>query len=313
MKSLYTNIPHEEGIDAVLTYVTRYRNAMPSYAPPNHVFRNMLHLILGNSIFEFLEEIYQQISGTSMRTRMAPPYANLFMGVLEDVFRGTIPELNQFWKRFIADIFFIFVGSEQRLKDICKQMNSSHPTIKFTFEYSHERIVFLDIMVYVDSHLRLQATIFRKPTHRICLLHFSSHHPLHVKRSIIYTQALRYCTIISEDQNLQIELHVLTRTLLSRDYPLDLIIEGLRKALSHIRDSLLTPKEPGISEDVTPLVVQYNPMGMKVKEIVHNHWKNIADNPHLKRIWTGLPVTAYTRGKNIRDRLVHSRQTKTPL
>ena len=86
--SLYTNIPHEEGIKAALHYIDLHRKDMPSYAPPNHVFRNMLTFILGNSIFEFMDELYLQITGTSMGTRMAPPYANLFMGLLEEDING---------------------------------------------------------------------------------------------------------------------------------------------------------------------------------------------------------------------------------
>ena len=40
-------------------------------------------LVLNSNQFKFLGQHYLQTSGTAMGTKMAPSYANLFMGVLE--------------------------------------------------------------------------------------------------------------------------------------------------------------------------------------------------------------------------------------
>ena len=287
-----------------------HRKNMPSYTPPNHVFRNLLHLILGNSVFEFMEEFYHQISGTSMGTRMAPPYANLFMGLIEDGINGAFPSLISFWKRFIDDIFFIFIGSETQLKEVFTHMTSIHPTIKFTFEYSPKQIAFLDTLVYVDSDRHLQTNIFRKPTDRMCLLHFSSNHPRHVKESIVYTQALRYCTIISDDRNLEAELLVLSRAFLARGYPLPIIRKNISKAISHNRSALLTPKRTEKTAQVTPLVTLYSPMGMKMSRIIHRSWHMIESDEDLRKVWPRHPITAYKRAANLKDSVMHSRQKK---
>ena len=69
------------------------------------------------------------ILGTSMGTRMASPYGNLFMSKEERTIILTFLNLNYFWKRFIDDIFFIFLGSHSQLKSLMTFMN----TIKFTF------------------------------------------------------------------------------------------------------------------------------------------------------------------------------------
>ena len=58
------------------------------------------------------------------------------------------------------------------------------------------------------------------------LLHFLSHHLLSCKEGIIYSQALQYNMIISEDQILQEELNNLTRILLACRYLLHLIIKN---------------------------------------------------------------------------------------
>ena len=52
-----------------------------------------------------------QIRGTFRGTRMAPPYANLFMDKEEHTIILTFLHLIHFWKRFVDDIFFIFPGS----------------------------------------------------------------------------------------------------------------------------------------------------------------------------------------------------------
>ena len=61
------------------------------------------------------------------------------------------------------------------------------------------------------------------------LLHFHSHHPLSCKKGNIYSQALRYNMIISEDHILQEELNNVARILLARAYPLHLIIKSIKK------------------------------------------------------------------------------------
>ena len=309
--SLYTNIPHTEGIEASLHYITLHRKDMPSYTPPNLVFQTLLEFILKNSIFEFLDVLYHQTTGTSMGTRVAPPYANLFMGREEAEIINSFYEFIAFWKRFIDDIFFLFQGSEEDLKRLMDYMNSLHPSIKYTFEYSRSHVPFLDTIVYLDSSRKLQTTLYRKPTDRSCLLHNSSHHPRHVKESIVYTQALRYCTIISEDKNLEHELKELCKILLARGYPLPLITKQFSRALSHPRANLLY-KNASVGEktEVTPIITPFTPVGRATSRLIHEKWTLIEQDQHLHQIWPQKPVTAFTRGKNLKDLLVRSKQHK---
>ena len=47
---------------------------------------------------------YLQVKGTAMGTHMAPSYANLFMGFLEQDFLHSAVEKPSLWLRFIDDI-----------------------------------------------------------------------------------------------------------------------------------------------------------------------------------------------------------------
>ena len=71
--SLYTNIPHEEGIAAVIHFMEEYKHLLPTNCPPPHIVRIILDFILKHSTFKFMDTHIHHILGTSMGTRMAPP------------------------------------------------------------------------------------------------------------------------------------------------------------------------------------------------------------------------------------------------
>ena len=66
VKSLYTNIPNQEGIDVV-------RSQIP-------VITSFLGLILTLKNFTFNDKHFLQTSGASMGTKCIPSYVNLFTG-----------------------------------------------------------------------------------------------------------------------------------------------------------------------------------------------------------------------------------------
>ena len=75
--SLYTNIPHLEGIQSTKEMLAIHKP--PDTLPRNSYITELLELVLTNNHFEFSGEFYHQLSGTAMGTKLAPSYANLFM------------------------------------------------------------------------------------------------------------------------------------------------------------------------------------------------------------------------------------------
>ena len=76
VSSLYTNIPHKEGIHAC-------RKALESHANgrlKTESICDLIRMILTMNNFEFENNYYLQLHGTAMGTKMAPAYANLFYG-----------------------------------------------------------------------------------------------------------------------------------------------------------------------------------------------------------------------------------------
>ena len=145
-------------------------------------------------------------------------------------------------------------------------INTTTPTIKYTFTYTKQTVTFLDVKIYLSKNRKLKTKLYRTPTDCMALLHFHSHRPLSCKEDIIYSQTLRYNMIISEDHILQAELKNLTRILLSRSYPLHLIIKN-KKNLDP------QPQLPVIPTNTTyrdQHSFHYNPF-LRHRQTTHSH------------------------------------------
>ena len=111
--SLYTNIPHKDGIRA-----TKYALETRQSKEPKtwvQVLLRLLHFILTKTAFKFNDKFYEQISGTTMGTKCALSYSILFMDKFERDFLSTSRLIPLVWWRFIADIFMIWQHSREEL------------------------------------------------------------------------------------------------------------------------------------------------------------------------------------------------------
>ena len=158
-------------------------------------------MILTMNNFTFNDQQFLQIHGTAMGTRMAPSYANLFMGKFEQQAIENATYKPFVWRRFIDDIFMVWTEGEEHLKTFISYLNSIHPTIKFTHEYSSSRnqtLPFLDVQVHLHNN-EIQTDLQTKPTDKHQYLLKSSCHPNHTKRTIPFSLALRLRRICSTD------------------------------------------------------------------------------------------------------------------
>ena len=165
----------------------------------------MAEFVLKNNYFEFDRSVYQQVSGTAIGTKFAPPYACIFMDRLENEFLDTQILKPLVWLRYIDDIVFIWTDSEEELKKFMGELNSFDTNIKFTYVYSDKRVSFLDLQVDI-VHGKLITSLFVKPTDRHQYLHYLSSHPEHTKRSIIYSQTLRLKRLCSLEKDFKEKL-----------------------------------------------------------------------------------------------------------
>ena len=104
--NLYTNIPHNKGIQSAKEMLAIHKP--PGSLPHNCYIIDLLELVLTNNHFEFNGKYYHQLSGNAMGTKSAPSNANIFMTKFEEKYVYTYPLQPKLWKRFIDDIFMIW-------------------------------------------------------------------------------------------------------------------------------------------------------------------------------------------------------------
>ena len=146
VSSLYTNIPRDEDIKSALYFLMNHKEQYKHPEQPNpEILGELINLVLKNNVFEFNDEFFLQTQGTAVGTNMAPAYANLFMGKLEEHLTKLGGNHIHTWKRFIDDIFIIWTGTKEEFEHY---MHTINQTIKFTHEISDTELTFLDVTAY---------------------------------------------------------------------------------------------------------------------------------------------------------------------
>ena len=79
IESLYSNIPHNLGLEAVKYWIEKYPDTLNSRFSKEFILDG-IKLILENNIFCFNDTFYRQEKGTAMGTKFAPVYATLTIG-----------------------------------------------------------------------------------------------------------------------------------------------------------------------------------------------------------------------------------------
>ena len=87
---------------------------------------------------------------------------------------------------------------EDELKIFLDKLKIFHPTIKFTCEYSREKVNYFDVQIIVREG-KLRTDLYVKQTDNHQYLRSSSCHPYHCTKLIPYSQALRINRICSEN------------------------------------------------------------------------------------------------------------------
>ena len=301
VSSLYTNIPHEEGIAACVSAL----NSRDIQQPPTADLVELISVILKRNNFVFGDQHYLQIHGTAMGTRMAPSYANLFMAQLENELLANTSTKPLVWWRYIDDIFTIWSHRETTLKQFVEYLNHAHSTIKFTTEWSNESVPFLDTHVSLtEGHL--STDLFVKPTDTHQFLRVDSCHPRYCKAAIPFSQALRMRRICSSNEDYHKRTTALKVHLIGCGYEPSFVQEQINRASLIKREDALTPRTKNTNKRV-PLVVTYHLGLPNLPSIIKNNFPVLHASNHLKKAIPEHPFVAYRRPKNLRDLLISSK------
>ena len=302
--SLYTNIPHRDGILATKEALERRTQK----EPVTWVLLRILHLVLTKTAFLFNGEYYEQISGTTMGTKCAPSYAILFMGKLEKDFLHTQHLSPLVWWRFIDDIFMIWPHRLTELYSFLEALNNFHESIKFTWDISQTNAHFLDVTVNKDNDGKIETSLYTKPTDAHLYLHYSSYHPAHQKNSIPYSQAIRLRRICSTTDNYWAAANQLYCNLTNRGYPKKLVKTALDKAFDKDRHNLLTPQSNQTNELRTdiPFIIQFNPHNPPIHVILKKNKHILTSSGDTKYMSNYHFQMVHRRALNLKQSLVRA-------
>ena len=115
---LYPSIPHEAGLRALREALDK----QDKKCIPTEDLVKMAEFVLKNNFFEFNSKIKQQVSGTVISTKFAPPYSCLFMDKFETIFLETQQLQPLVWFRYTDDIFLIWTHGEEELNIFLKRL-----------------------------------------------------------------------------------------------------------------------------------------------------------------------------------------------
>ena len=204
-----------------------------------------------------------------MGTEVAPTYATLVLGCLEEILYEKIRTekgkefakyIEDQWKRYLDDRFMFWQNSHEDLDLFEHMLNSLHKDLKFKIQTNCVQLPFLDILVMKEG-TSVSTDIYYKATDSKQYLNFNSCHPKHTKINIPFSLARRLCIIISNKSTLDIRLKELTTTLIERKYPLQIIKSGITRALEIPRENLLRVHEKN-EENITPFISTYSPKNL---------------------------------------------------
>jgi len=251
-------------------------------------YSELIKQILTKNNFELGDSHFLEIHGTAMGTRMAPSYANIFMGKLEKELLAHSRKKPTVWWRYIDDVFALWTHGEESLNNFIGEINQAHPTIKFTAEWSKESVSFLDTTVKLEDG-QLVTDLFVKPTDTHRYLAANSCHPRHCKEAIPYSQALRMRRICSSDESFNRRTTELKEHLVCRGYNSSLVQQQLERTRHLRQKDALTPRAKTTQNRRTPLVVSYHPNLPHLTAITQQNLPILHASQHRKKPYLSLP------------------------
>ena len=158
IKSLYTRIHHNYGIEALSFWTEKYPDSLHFRFSKGFVLET-IKIILQNNNCTFNDEFHRQISGKAMGTIFAPTYATL-MGYFEVHFYNICKlkwgkKFQEFilknWSRFLDDCQTPLDKNKVKPEELLETLNFATEAIQFPMKFSVKKIPFLDILRERDN------------------------------------------------------------------------------------------------------------------------------------------------------------------
>ena len=209
-----------------------------------------------------------------------------------------------FYRRFIDDVFGIWLYGEDSLLKFFEHANNCHPDIRFTYAFG-KSVPYLDTSISIGGQ-HISTDLFTKPTDTHQYLLPSSDHPPHVHRNLPYGLAIRIHAIVSDPDVRDARFGELTTFLRSRGYPTTLIRKQLEAVRTIPRQEVLQTRRRDSNANRVPLVCTWSQQLPPLSQLIDRSVPILQANARLRRVFD-RPLVSYRRPSNLRDLLVTTR------
>ena len=198
----------------------------------------------------------------------------------------------------------VWTHGEQKLLDFLDFINSAHPTINFTSEYSDKSINFLDVQVSISENGDVTTDLYTKPTDTHQYLHIDSCHPNHTKRAIPYSQALRILRICSDLDTAKMRCEELTDNLSRRGYGRKTVRQQVERAI----DNYTNPPPP---REYTGrrmfFTTDYHPSLPTIKGILTRFLPVLHGSEKMRKVLPAPPSMSFRQPGNLKKNLCRAK------
>jgi hypothetical protein len=238
IQSLYPNVDTSEmSISMVVDYACEVNQRLAS-VPADIIaqvaiwLKSAIRFVLDNHFVQAPDgSTYKQISGLAMGVSFAPPFACIWLAILEKPLVTLFAQNLRLYKRYIDDLMIIWEGSRALAMEFCSQFNQLHRRLQVPeWTVSTSDAVFLDLVV-IHQDGRLLTDLFVKPTNKGLFLPLSSLHQSSTFSGWVRCEFVRRLTKCQLQQRRIQHCTSFIAGLLLRGYSLDFCLQSLRDAV----------------------------------------------------------------------------------
>lgn len=201
------------------------------------------------------------------------------------------------------DIWGVWDDTDEDWMEFVETLNAHHPSIRVKWELELEGINFLDTTVYKGPDFlrtgRLDTKVYFKPTDTHALLHRGSHHAAHVFKGIVKAQLLRFRRICTREGDRVEAVNILMKALRRRGYSRYFLRRAAREEKISKKRILVPHKK------VLPFIVTFSDTARRLAMKIKRNYERRSQDKTLGA--QCRMVTAFKKGKNLQDLLVHSK------
>ena len=316
--AMYTNVCHDEAIQAVKSLLQKHTNYIYDINRPSTTsLIKLLEIVLKQNYFQFNNKTYWQSLGAAQGSKVSPEVCDARVHLLENIAIAHAKESILLFLRFRDDIIMFWNNTEEKLNEFLTYINTLHDTLKFTFEYSKSQVTFLDLEIFKGPRFQQTNTLdMRTHTKKIDSFMYlppTSAHPKSVFKGFLKGETIRHVRNTSnylefEEKKSKFQNRLLDRGYKSKETKIILESTDFKHRKHFIQQAGLGKNRKRKNSIPLVFTTTFNPSFQYLHKIIPIHWDEyINQDKELKEIFSDKPMISYRRNKNLGDFLTRAK------